>query len=92
MNVSYEEVKPVNKRENLVIDGEVVGFMERIEPDCYRKEVSYHCGFKVPGTFGLIQGHGDTPENSINNCIMRAREDVQRLLIEIDQLEYRLAQ
>lgn len=92
MNISYEEDKPVVKRDNLVIDGEVVGFMDRMEPDRYRKEVNYHCGFKLPGTISLIQGHGDTPENSINNCIIRAREDAQRLLIEIDRLEQRLAQ
>jgi len=94
MNINFESAKQVVRRENMVIDGVVVGWIEFKEPGSqyYHRGAEWHCGFNLPGRISLIQGFGATPDEAINNAIAKAKEDAYRLLSDIAALENRLSQ
>ena len=91
MNVEFKDERPVAEtKQNIVINGEIVGFMKSYlgERDGVLR---FHCGFDGVGrTNALIQGHGDTREAAMEQAIKAGRNHALSMLDGIDELEIKL--
>lgn len=91
MNIQFKKMgfQEVDEEEDLVINGEVVGYMRTyVRESKYR----YHAGFKLKGgSLGLIQGHGSTKEEAILAAIETGKQDSLTLLESIAALELKLS-
>lgn len=91
MNVEFKDERPAAEtKQNIVIHGEIVGFMKS-----YHRtgdgELLYHCGFDGVGrTNALIQGHGDTREAAMASAIEAGKEHALAMLDGIEVLEIKL--
>lgn len=90
MNIQFTPDRPVIETENIVINGTVVGWM-KLETSTYHKESWWHCGFNLPGSISLIQGHGSSREAAVEHALLKGKEDAHRLMADIADLEIRLA-
>lgn len=90
MNIEFCPAEPVVERQDIIVDGVKIGWIELMNESKYRKGPYWHCGINLPGRLSLIQGFGSTEEEAINAALVDGRQDANRLLAEIASLENRL--
>ncbi len=89
MDIKFEDAIPkAEKTEKMIVRGEVVG---EITLSKYTLGSLYHAVFNVDGgNIGLIQGHGSTKMEAIQNAITEGRVSAEKRLVSIAELEKKL--
>lgn len=88
MKLTLQDPHESRKREEIIVNGEKVGWAETLSPTEYCNRPRFHVGFRVlSGASGLIQGFGDTLEESVADAIARGRDEATQLLMGISRLE-----
>lgn len=87
MNVTFTpKEQQVVVEENIVVDGEVVGFMKPYYSE--HCTVRFHARIRVPGGTGsvLIQGFGVTREDAIRDALESGRTEYEAFLVNLTAL------
>ena len=93
MNIEFQDQTPeVEKEESIIVAGKIIGGMktyQRYRDD--KKELHYHAWIKFagPGMLcnALIQGHGITKIEAIQDAIISGRREAMAVLDSIADLE-----
>ena len=91
MNLEFKETIPqADKEEDIILNGNMIGKVTT-HADSERYTHRCHAAINIRGGgIGLIQGWGDTKEASIENAVTVGREDLERGLRSISELEKQL--
>ena len=96
MNIEFKDQTPeVEKEESIIVAGKTIGGIKTyLQWRDDKKELNYHAWIKFegPGMLcnALIQGHGTTKIEAIQNAMISGRREANAVLDSISALESKI--